>query len=68
MKDQKKRAVKTRPFGREDCILAEKCAKCVIFKEKKGAATDTASNLRKSLQQTARVGMFWLAQHLFGSP
>jgi hypothetical protein len=32
MKDQKKRAVKTRPFGREDGILSEKCAKCVIFK------------------------------------
>jgi abortive infection bacteriophage resistance protein len=32
MKDQKKRAVKTRPFGREANILSEKCAKCVIFK------------------------------------
>jgi hypothetical protein len=38
MKDQKKRAVKTRPFGREDSILAEKCAKCVILKEKEGAS------------------------------
>jgi len=32
MKDQKKRAVKTRPFGREVGILSEKRAKCVIFK------------------------------------
>jgi hypothetical protein len=32
MKDQKKRAVKTRPFGREASILSDKCAKCVIFK------------------------------------
>jgi hypothetical protein len=32
VKDQKKRAVKTRPFGREASILSEKCAKCVIFK------------------------------------
>jgi hypothetical protein len=31
--NQKKRAVKTRPFGREASILAEKRAKCVIFKE-----------------------------------
>ena len=30
---QKKRAVKTRPFGREAGILAEKRPKCVIFKE-----------------------------------
>jgi hypothetical protein len=29
---QKKRAVKTRPFGREVLILAEKQAKCVILK------------------------------------
>jgi hypothetical protein len=32
-KTQKKRAVKTRPFGREASILAEKRAKCVILKE-----------------------------------
>jgi hypothetical protein len=35
MKDQKKRAVKTRPFGREASILSEKRAKCVIFKRNK---------------------------------
>jgi hypothetical protein len=60
MKDQKKRAVKTRPFGREASILSEKCAKCVIFKENKSRREPNFGRFWESGHQTAGVRMLGL--------
>ena len=64
MKDQKKRAVKTRPFGREASILSEKCAKCVIFKENKSIEAHGFGRFWESVQQSTCVGVLRPIEHL----
>jgi len=52
---QKKRAVKTRPFGREAGILAEKRAKCVILKENEAPTAAGVPHASGKAASKARV-------------